>query len=65
MEAAQSLLYCRNDRSCRAGSGLDFAPHIAYVAAANAFFVVYLVLSIIKVRKLTPEYLRRNAAQIR
>ncbi|ATU93029.1 DUF1345 domain-containing protein [Phyllobacterium zundukense] len=42
---------------------LAFAPHVAYAAAANAFFVVYLTLSAIKVRKLTPEYLRKNAAR--
>ncbi len=42
---------------------LVFVPRIAYVAAANAFFVVYLVLSMVKVQKLTPEYLRRNAAR--
>ncbi len=42
---------------------LVFVPRIAYVAAANAFFVVYLVLSIVKVQKLTPDYLRRNAAK--
>ncbi|MDR6632216.1 putative membrane protein [Phyllobacterium sp. 1468] len=42
---------------------LFFAPRNAYVVAANVFFVIYLVLSIIKVRKLTPEYLQRNAAK--
>ncbi|PSH67450.1 DUF1345 domain-containing protein [Phyllobacterium sophorae] len=42
---------------------LAFAPHVAYAAAANAFFLVYLTLSAIKVRKLTPEYLRKNAAR--
>jgi uncharacterized membrane protein len=42
---------------------LAFAPHVAYAAAANGFFVVYLTLSTIKVRTLTPDYLRRNAAR--
>jgi uncharacterized membrane protein len=42
---------------------LFFAPRIAYVVAANVFFVIYLILSIIKVRKLTPEYLHQNAAK--
>lgn len=42
---------------------LAFVPRSAYVVAANVFFVVYLVLSMVKVQKLTPDYLRRNAAK--
>jgi uncharacterized membrane protein len=43
--------------------GLALSPRNAYVIAANVFFVIYLVLSALKVRRLTPEYLRRNAAR--
>lgn len=42
---------------------LIFVPGIAYVSAANVFFAIYLVLSIAKIRRLTPDYLRRNAAK--
>lgn len=45
------------------GLALAFAPRIAYVIAANVFFVVYLVLTAFKIPKLTPDYLRRNAAK--
>jgi uncharacterized membrane protein len=42
---------------------LALAPHVAAAAAANIFFVVYLALSALKIRKLTPQYLRKNAAR--
>ena len=45
------------------GLALAFAPRIAYVIAANAFFVVYLGLTAFAIPKLTPHYLRRNAAK--
>ena len=42
---------------------LALAPRIAYVIAANAFFMVYLLLMAFRIPKLTAEYLRRNAAR--
>jgi len=42
---------------------LAFTPRVAYVAGANVFFVIYLILTWFKIPKLTPEYLRRNAAK--
>jgi uncharacterized membrane protein len=42
---------------------LAFVPPIAYVIAANVFFIIYLVLSAFKIHRLTPDYLRRNAAR--
>ncbi|MEP7453089.1 DUF1345 domain-containing protein [Phyllobacterium sp. SB3] len=45
------------------GLALAFAPRIAYVVAANAFFIVYLALMAFRIPKLTAEYLRRNAAR--
>lgn len=45
------------------GLGLAFAPRIAYVISANAFFVIYLTLMAFKIPKLTADYLRRNAAK--
>ncbi|EJN05141.1 DUF1345 domain-containing protein [Phyllobacterium sp. YR531] len=45
------------------GFALAFTPRIAYVIAANAFFIVYLVLMAFRIPKLTADYLRRNAAR--
>lgn len=45
------------------GLALAFAPRIAHVVAANAFFVVYLGLTAFTIPKLTAHYLRRNAAK--
>lgn len=42
---------------------LAFTPRVAYVAGANVFFVIYLILTWFKIPRLTPEYLRRNAAK--
>lgn len=39
------------------------SSRIAAVVAANAFFVIYLLLSAFKVHRLTPDYLRNNAAK--
>ena len=41
----------------------SFAPRTAIVVAANVFFAIYLVLSAFKIHRLTPEYLRQNAAK--
>ncbi|CAN7165753.1 DUF1345 domain-containing protein [Phyllobacterium sp. LjRoot231] len=43
--------------------GLALSPRNAYVIAANVFFVIYLFFSALKIHKLTPEYLRKNAAR--
>ncbi|MEI4482035.1 MULTISPECIES: DUF1345 domain-containing protein [unclassified Phyllobacterium] len=45
------------------GLGLAFVPRIAYVISANAFFLVYLGFTTIRIPKLTADYLRRNAAK--
>jgi uncharacterized membrane protein len=42
---------------------LFLLPRVAYVVAANSFFVVYLGLTGMKIPKLTPEFLRSNAAK--
>jgi uncharacterized membrane protein len=42
---------------------LAFTPRIAYVVAANAFFMVYLALMTFRIPILTADYLRRNAAK--
>lgn len=42
---------------------LGFYPRLAYVIAANAFFIVYLVLSAFKIRRLTAVFLKKNAAR--
>jgi len=39
-----------------------FAPKLAIVAGANTFFVTYLMLTAIKIPRLTADFLRRNAA---
>ncbi|MEK1890856.1 MAG: DUF1345 domain-containing protein [Phyllobacterium sp.] len=44
-------------------AAFKLSPRIAAAVAANAFFVIYLVLSAFKVHRLTPEYLRNNAAK--
>lgn len=41
---------------------LWFWPALAVQAAANVFFVVYLVLEFLKFRKLTPAFLKKHAA---
>jgi uncharacterized membrane protein len=38
-------------------------PRLAYVIAANAFFVVYLILTAFKIHRLTASFLRQNAAR--
>ncbi|MCX8282407.1 DUF1345 domain-containing protein [Phyllobacterium sp. 0TCS1.6C] len=42
---------------------LWLAPRLSYLVAANLFFVLYLVLTSIRLPALTAEYLRRNAAR--
>lgn len=37
-------------------------PHLAIQSAANGFFVVYIVLELMKFPKLTPQFLRKHAA---
>ncbi len=46
-----------------AGAVFILAPRSAAVIAANVFFLIYLVLSAFKIHRLTPDYLRRNAAK--
>lgn len=41
---------------------LFLQPDLAVQAPANAFFIVYLVLELLKFRDMTPEFLRRHAA---
>ncbi|MBA8877459.1 DUF1345 domain-containing protein [Phyllobacterium myrsinacearum] len=38
-------------------------PGLAYVIAANVFFVVYLILTAFKIHRLTASFLRQNAAR--
>ncbi|MDA4634746.1 hypothetical protein NZA98_27230, partial [Escherichia coli] len=42
---------------------LVFYPHLAYVLGANTFFIVYLILTAFKIRRLTADFLRKNAAR--
>ncbi|QND51613.1 DUF1345 domain-containing protein [Phyllobacterium sp. 628] len=42
---------------------LAFYPHLAYVIAANVFFVAYLILTGFKIRRLTSSFLKQNAAR--
>jgi len=44
------------------GLALWLMPELAVQVAANAFFIVYLVLEFLKFRRLTPDFLRKHAA---
>lgn len=44
------------------GLALWLIPELAVQVAANAFFIVYLILEFLKFRGLTPEFLRKHAA---
>ncbi|MEP9388445.1 DUF1345 domain-containing protein [Mesorhizobium sp. KR9-304] len=37
-------------------------PHIAVQASANTFFIVYIVLELAKIRRMTPDFLKKHAA---